>query len=88
MISKVDSSSPKQWFTSITVEGGAFADGFRLDLPSRMSALIGPTGSGKTTILELLAFAAQPPSHAASAHVRTNLGTGTLVAHVVAANQR
>ncbi|HEY2515385.1 MAG TPA: hypothetical protein VGI39_31170, partial [Polyangiaceae bacterium] len=73
---------PHHRFLSLAVKGGTFLDGFSWTLTRGVNNLVGGTGSGKTTLLELLAFAAQPAASPPSAHVRDNLGSGTLTVEI------
>lgn len=77
---------PHHRFLSLSVKGGKFLDGFSWSLSRGVNNLVGGTGSGKTTLLELLAFAAQPSGTPPSAHVRDNLGSGTVTVEIETAH--
>jgi DNA repair exonuclease SbcCD ATPase subunit len=63
---------------------GGFLDGLRLPLSGGLSVLIGPRGSGKTSVLELIRFALGVPAMTAEAEAaaqrqaRAVLGDGTV----------
>lgn len=61
---------------SVQVHGG-FLEGLKIDLPEGLTCIIGPRGSGKTTLAELLRFTFGSPGGARARDlVRENLGSG------------
>jgi len=71
-----------RWYLkSIEINGG-FLPGFSLSLPTGLTCVIGPRGSGKSTLVEALRFGMCGPSGATKKRldiIQANLGSGTLI---------
>lgn len=71
-----------RWFLkSIEINGG-FLPGFSLSLPAGLTCIIGPRGSGKSTLVEALRFGMGGDSGASKKRldlIQANLGPGTLI---------
>ena len=71
----------KWYLKSIEINGG-FLPGFSLSLPTGLTCVIGPRGSGKSTLVEALRFGMCGPSGATKKRldiIQANLGSGTLI---------
>lgn len=71
-----------KWFLkSIEINGG-FLPGFSLSLPTGLTCIIGPRGSGKSTLVEALRFGMGGASGASKKRldlIEANLGSGALI---------
>lgn len=71
-----------KWFLdSIEINGG-FLPGFSLKLPRGLTCIIGPRGSGKSTLTEALRYGVGGPVGATKARlelIQANLGSNTLI---------
>lgn len=71
-----------KWFLkSINVNGG-FLQGFSLELPQGLTCIIGPRGSGKSTLMEAFRFGISGTTGAPKSRldlIQANFGTATLI---------
>src|ERR1041385_1621347 len=66
---------------SVEINGG-FLPGFSLSLPAGLTCIIGPRGSGKSTLVEALRFGMGGSAGASKKRldiIQANLGSGTLI---------
>jgi energy-coupling factor transporter ATP-binding protein EcfA2 len=71
-----------KWFLKSVEINGGFLPGFSLSLPTGLTCVIGPRGSGKSTFVEALRFGMGGASGASKKRleiIEANLGAGTLV---------
>src|SRR5690349_18063328 len=71
-----------QWFVKTIEVSGGFLPGFTLSLPAGLTCVIGPRGSGKSTLVEALRLAFGGINNASKKRLDTiqaNLGPDTLV---------
>jgi energy-coupling factor transporter ATP-binding protein EcfA2 len=70
------------WFLDCIEINGGFLAGLKLKLPRGLTCIIGPRGTGKSTLAEAIRFAIVGTGGASKARlelIQANLGTGTLV---------